>query len=96
MKTTGVRDIKNRFSEYLRHVQNGERVAVTHRGRLVAELGPPAHVTEEEAYAELRRRARNGTVRLGAPNRPDVYPRPARRLPSAVLRELLDGVRGER
>ncbi len=96
MKTTGVRDIKNRFSEYLRHVQNGERVAVTHRGRIVAELGPPAHVTEEEAYGELRRRARNGTVRLGAPNRPDVYSRPARRLPSAVLQELLDGVRGER
>ena len=96
MKTSGVREIKNRFSEYLRHVQNGERVAVTHRGRIVAELGPPTHVTEEEAYAELRRRARNGTVRLGAPNRPDVYPRPSRRLPAAVLQELLDDVRGER
>ena len=96
MKTSGVREIKNRFSEYLRMVQNGERVAVTHRGRVVAELGPPAHVTEEEAYAELRHRARNGTVRLGAPNRPDVYPRPARRLPSSVVQELLDDVRGDR
>lgn len=95
MKTAGVRDIKNRFSEYLRQVQNGERVAVTHRGRIVAELGPPAHVTAEEACAELRRRARNGTVRLGAPNRPDVYPRATRRLPSAVLHELIDDVRGE-
>ena len=96
MKTSGVREIKNRFSEYLRHVQNGERVAVTHRGRIVAELGPPTHVTEEEAYAELRRGARNGTVRLGAPNRPDVYPSPSRLLPAAVLQELLDDVRGER
>lgn len=96
MQTVGVREIKNRLSEYLRMVENGERVAVTHRGRVVAELGPPAHVTEEEAYAELRRRARNGTVRLGAPNRPDVYPRPARRLPSAVVQELLDDVRGDR
>ena len=96
MKTSSVREIKNRLSEYLRMVENGERVAVTHRGRVVAELGPPAHVTEEEAYAELRRRARNGTVRLGAPNRPDVYPRPARRLPSAVVQELLDDVRGDR
>lgn len=95
MKTTGVRDIKNRFSEYLRMVENGERLAVTHRGRIVAEIGPP-HVTEEEAYSELRRRARNGTVRLGAPNRPDVYSRPAQRLPSAVLQELLDDVRRER
>ena len=96
MKMAGVRDIKNHFSEYLRQVQNGERVAVTHRGRIVAELGPPAHVTEDEAYAEPRRRARNRTVRLGAPNRPDVYPRPSRRLSSVVLRELLDDVRGER
>ena len=96
MKTSGVREIKNRFSEYLRMVENGERVAVTHRGRVVAELGPPAHVTEDEAYAELRRRARKGTVRLGAPNRPDVYPRPPRRLPSSVVQELLDDVRGDR
>ena len=96
MKTSGVREVKNRFSEYVRHVQNGERVAITHRGRIVAELVPPAHVTEDEAYTELRRRARNGTVRLGAPNRPDVYPSASRRLPSAVLQELLDDVRGER
>ncbi len=96
MKTSGVRNIKNRFSEYLRHVADGERVAVTHRGRVVAELGPPVHATEEEAYTDLRRRARNGTVRLGAPNRPGVYPRLSQRLPAAVLQELLDDVRGER
>ena len=53
-------------------------------------------MTEEAAYAELRRRARNGTVRLGAPNRPEVYPRPARWLPSAVVQALLDDVRGDR
>ena len=96
MKTSGVREIKNRFSAYLRMVQQGERVAVTHRGRVVAELAPPAHTTEDAARTELRRRARTGTVRLGAPNRPDVYPRPPRRLPSRVVRELLDDVRGER
>ena len=36
------------------------------------------------------------TVRPGAPNRPDVYPRPPRRLPSRIVRELLDDVWGER
>ena len=96
MKTSGVREIKNRLSAYLRMVENGERVAVTHRGRIVAELGPPTHTTEGEARAELQRRARAGTVRLGAPNRPDVYPRPPRRLPSRIVQELLDDVRGER
>ena len=76
-------------------VQQGERVAVTRRGKVIAELAPPAHTTEDAAHAELRRRARTGTVRPGAPNRPDVYPRP-RRLPSRVVQEMLDDVRGER
>ena len=96
MKTSGVREVKNRFSAFLRMVEQGERVAVTHRGRVIAELAPPAHTTEDAARTELRRRARTGTVRLGAPNRPDVYPHSSRRLPSRVVRELLDDVRGER
>ena len=96
MKTADVREIKNRLSAYLRMVEQGERVAVTHRGRVVAELGPPTHTTEEDAYAELRRRARAGTVRLGASNRPDLYPRLSHRLPSRVVQELLGEVRGER
>ena len=96
MKTSGVRELKNRLSAYLRMVEQGERVAVTHRGRIVAELGPPAHATEEEAQAGLLRRARAGTVRLGAPNNPDIYPLPSRRLSSRVVRDLLDEVRGER
>ena len=96
MKTSGVSEFRKRLSVYLRMVEQGERVAVTRRGRVVAELGPPAHTTEERAYAELRRRVRAGTIRLGAPNRADIYPRPCRRLPSQVVRDLLDDVRGAR
>ena len=96
MKTSGVREIKNRLSAYLRMVENGERVAITHRGRIVAELGPPTHTTEGEARAELQRRARAGTVKLGAPNRPDVYPLPPGRVPAGTVQELLDDIRGER
>ena len=96
MKTSGVREVKNRLSAYLRLVAQGERVAITHHGRVVAELGPPAHATEGEANAGLRRRALAGSVRLGATNRPDVYPRPTGQLPSAVVQDLLDETRGER
>ena len=96
MKTSGVREVKNRLSAYLRMAENGERVAITHRGRIVAELGPPTHTTEGEARAELRRRARAGTVRLGAPNRPDVYPLSPSRVPSGTVQKLLDDIRGER
>ena len=96
MKMSDVREIENRFRAYLRMVEQGERVAVTRRGLIVAELAPPAHTAEDAARGESRRRARTGTVRQGAPNHPDVYPRSPCGLPSRVVQELLDGVRGER
>ena len=50
---------------------------------------------ENDANDELRRRAKEGTLRVGAPNRPDLYPRLSRRLPSRTVQELLDEVRGD-
>ena len=96
MKKAGVREVKNRLSAYLRMVEQGERVAITRHGRVVAELAPPAHPTEEEATAGLRRRALAGSVRLGAANRVDAYPRPTGRLPSQVVQDLLDETKGGR
>jgi prevent-host-death family protein len=40
MTTVGVKDLKNRLSEYLRRVAEGERVLITDRGRPVATLAP--------------------------------------------------------
>jgi prevent-host-death family protein len=34
----GVRDLKNRLSEYLRRVRSGEEILVTYHGEVVAEL----------------------------------------------------------
>jgi prevent-host-death family protein len=66
MRAAGIREIKNRLSEYLRLVAEGETVLVTDRGRVVAQLAPPPvaaapAVTETEA---LRRLAAAGKVRL--------------------------------
>ncbi|MGH7576280.1 MAG: type II toxin-antitoxin system Phd/YefM family antitoxin [Longimicrobiales bacterium] len=41
MRAGGVREVRNRFSEYLRVVAEGETVLVTDRGRVVAQLAPP-------------------------------------------------------
>jgi prevent-host-death family protein len=41
MKTVGVRELKNRLSEYIRRAKSGEGVLVTDRGQVVAELTPP-------------------------------------------------------
>ena len=42
MKAVGVRELKNRLSEYLRLVRNGEEILVTDRGEVVAELPRPS------------------------------------------------------
>ncbi|HEV3073255.1 MAG TPA: type II toxin-antitoxin system prevent-host-death family antitoxin, partial [Thermoanaerobaculia bacterium] len=50
MKTVGIRDLKNRLSEYVREVRGGEEILVTDRGQVVAELRPP---TPLEARASV-------------------------------------------
>ena len=42
MRAVGVRELKNRLSEYLRLVRNGEQILVTDRGDVVAELRQPS------------------------------------------------------
>jgi antitoxin (DNA-binding transcriptional repressor) of toxin-antitoxin stability system len=41
MRSVGLKILKNRLSEYVRLASGGERILVTHRDRVVAELGPP-------------------------------------------------------
>lgn len=43
MKTVGVFEAKNKLSELLNLVENGESVLLTRNGRPVAELVPVAH-----------------------------------------------------
>ena len=42
MKTATVRQVRNAFPEVLRHIRNGESVAITLRRKVVATLTPPA------------------------------------------------------
>jgi prevent-host-death family protein len=99
MKTVGVRELKNRLSEYLRQVRSGEGVLVTDRGEVVAELIPPgAGATDTSVPAGLAALAKRGMATLGAPgDGSSVYralPRPRRRKHTAA--ELLDAERGSR
>jgi antitoxin (DNA-binding transcriptional repressor) of toxin-antitoxin stability system len=41
MKTATVREVRNAFPEVLRHIRNGETVAITSRRKVVATLAPP-------------------------------------------------------
>jgi antitoxin (DNA-binding transcriptional repressor) of toxin-antitoxin stability system len=60
MKVVGVRELKNRLSEFLRQVKGGEEVLITDRGQVVAELRPPrapaSDASENPLLEELVRR----------------------------------------
>lgn len=59
MATVGIRELKNRLSNYVARARRGERITVTDRGRVVAILGPP---TRAEAEKELDFLVREGSA----------------------------------
>jgi antitoxin (DNA-binding transcriptional repressor) of toxin-antitoxin stability system len=97
MKTVGIRDLKNRLSEYVREVRSGEEILVTDRGHVVAELRPPpppgARASVHPGLATL---ARRGILVLGKSNTPDLYPPLPPILATGSAAELLAEERGDR
>jgi antitoxin (DNA-binding transcriptional repressor) of toxin-antitoxin stability system len=97
MKTVGVRELKNRLSEYLRHVRAGETVLVTDRGDVVAELNPPGQgATDASVPPGLLALAKRGLVTLGVPGDTRLYPALPRTRRRYRAVQLLDEERGTR
>jgi antitoxin (DNA-binding transcriptional repressor) of toxin-antitoxin stability system len=98
MKRIGIRELKDRLSEYLRQVRDGEVVEVTDRGTVVAELRAPTVGGElERRYPGLVEMARKGSLRLPLePNSPGAYPLLAPVAPPGTAARLLAEERGER
>ena|SRR3984885_3414414 len=98
MKTVGIRELKNRLSEYLRQVRTGESVLVTDRGEVIAEFSAPGRALADASVpAGLLALARRGLLTVGSPGDASVYvalPRARRSKLSAA--ELLDEERGSR
>jgi prevent-host-death family protein len=97
MKSVGLRDLKNRLSEYVRAVRSGEAVLVTDRGEVVAELIPPGQGADERGVPwALVALARRGQLTLGVSNDAAAYPKLPRALKRSRAAELLDKERGAR
>ena len=60
MKDVNVSELRQRLPEYLAKVRRGERLRVTSRGKVIAEIAPPAASKDEIAAAKARLR---GSVR---------------------------------
>jgi antitoxin (DNA-binding transcriptional repressor) of toxin-antitoxin stability system len=96
VKSVGLRELKNRLSEYVRQVRSGEGVLVTDRGEVVAELNPPGRgIDEGDVPSRLVELARRGQLTLGTSNDAALYAKlPPLRARRAI--ELLDEERGAR
>ena len=94
MISTGIRELKNNLSHYVRQIEAGKRIAVTAHGRVVAELVPPA------AGKRARRSRYDELIAAGIIDpaaKPDALPPewPDIRLPPGTAAELIDSDRGE-
>lgn len=97
MRSVGIRELKNRLSEFVRIVQTGERVLVTDRGRVVAELSEPNSLEDASVPTGLAELARRGQLSLAGTARSKVrYPKLPRSKKGPTSRELLDAERADR
>jgi len=97
MKAVGIRELKNRLSEYLRYAGQGERILVTDRGRVIAELRSPDHTASSpELPSALLALASQGSLRMGAANDKQLYPEISTAVPKGTAARLLDEERGSR
>ncbi len=95
MISTGIRELKNNLSHYVRQLEAGKRIAVTAHGRVVAELVPPATgagAAGSSRYAEL---VAAGVIEPAAQPNALPPPWPDIRLPPGNVAELIDSDRGE-
>jgi prevent-host-death family protein len=95
MKSVGLRELKNRLSEYVREVRSGEIVLVTDRGEVVAELLPAGQRADKSSVASgLTAFARKGHLTTGASNGQALYPELSPLLKRGRAAALLDEERG--
>ncbi len=86
MRAVGLKELKNRLSEYVRLVASGETVLVTDRDRVVAEMVPPREGRSPLlADAQLAEAVRRGWIT--PPALPAGGPPP--RKPVMSIRDLL-------
>lgn len=99
MRAAGVREVKNRLSEFLRLVRNGETILVTDRGEVIAQLAPPPAasgpaLSEDQALARL---ASAGKLRPPRGRVPGAGEGAIPGLPSGIdVARALDAVREDR
>lgn len=91
---TGVRELRDNLSRYIRRIEAGERIAVTAHGRVVAELVPPALVSTagRRRYDTM---VAAGVIQPASEDGDPLEGWPDFRLPPGTAAALIDDDRGE-
>jgi antitoxin (DNA-binding transcriptional repressor) of toxin-antitoxin stability system len=95
MTSTGIRQLKDHLSRYVRRIEKGERIAVTAHGRVVAELAPPLRVTSAGHRTPFDDLVSAGLVRLPVESGDPLADWPTLRLPSGTAAKLIEHDRDE-
>ena len=91
---TGIRELRNNLSRYIRRIEAGERVVITARGRVVAELVPPGAVSRSPTR-QFDRLVASGVITPPIEDGDPLEGCPEIRLPSGTATDLIDSDRGE-
>ena len=92
--STGIRELKDNLSRYIRRVEAGERIAITAHGRVVAELGQPG-ATAKGTPSRFDKLIASGVIRppLEAGDLTEGWP--DIRLAAGTAADLIDADRGK-
>ena len=95
MTSTGIRELKNNLSRFIRRIEAGERVAITAHGRVVAELVPPGRSARTSPAGRWEELIAAGILHPPAEAGDPFEDWPDIRLPAGTAAELIDSDRGE-
>jgi antitoxin (DNA-binding transcriptional repressor) of toxin-antitoxin stability system len=95
MTSTGIRELKNNLSHYIRRIEAGERVAITVHGRVVAELGPPGTTSRVGRRSRFDELVAEGVIRPPLESGDPLEGWPDIRLPKGTAAELINSDRDD-
>ena len=92
---TGIRELKDNLSGYIRRIQAGERISVTAHGRVVAELVPPGRGARPSPGSRWDELMAAGILHPPQETGDPFEERPDLRLPRGTTADLIDSDRGD-
>jgi prevent-host-death family protein len=95
MTSTGIRELKDNLSRYIRRIEAGERVAITAHGRVVAELVPPGTTSRTGSRSRFDELVAEGVIRPPVEPGDPLEAWPDIRLSRGTAADLIDSDRGE-